>query len=584
MSEFASSGKKNIAVIYDERSTFTKTVMEHVAAFKEYSRHNIFFLPGTNQGWPTTQSYTSGWMKSSSKKSKWSLQYFDVLIVHYSVRMSYPGYVSEVISDAVHKFTGPKVLFIQDEYENVNEAIRNIDHLGFDVIYTCVPPEGISYVYGQLKNKNTRFIRNLTGYVPFVDSVEKHSLPLEERKVLVGYRGRRLPHHYGMLGFDKFDIGERFKQRSISAGLVVDIETSDSKRIYEGWYDFIGSCRATLGTPSGANIFDFDGSLKEKAINLQEFLFEDVYQEHFERHEGQVIMDQISPKFFEAILMRTALICYPGDYSGILIPDVHFIALERDFSNFDDVVEKLTDLSYLTALTDRAYRDIISTGLNSYKHFMAGVDDLIDTLAPRRKVEIISTPIGYLTGRQFTPFGHPDASDFLINDIVLSGDLHRENFVSFYEPQGQDNSNVKWNCLKLRDGASIRRSSKFHPAPHDAGSLLVAHKHGSYAACVEGYPLPHFIEMDLGSRRTLSGFLIEWLSNENLGTDFVVQLSVNGLFWKEVIKVSENGSTNCEYVIKPQLARFVKLIVKGTLGQQRLLMKKFEVYASNRQS
>ena len=44
-------------------------------------------------------------------------------------------------------------------------------------------------------------------------------------------------------------------------GVAHDIEWSDEKRIYgNAWYDFIGSCRAILGSESDSNVFDFDGS------------------------------------------------------------------------------------------------------------------------------------------------------------------------------------------------------------------------------------------------------------------------------------------------------------------------------------
>jgi hypothetical protein len=52
------------------------------------------------------------------------------------------------------------------------------------------------------------------------------------------------------------------KAECAARGMPCDIEWTEDKRIYgSAWVDFIASCRTTLGTESGANVFDFDGTL-----------------------------------------------------------------------------------------------------------------------------------------------------------------------------------------------------------------------------------------------------------------------------------------------------------------------------------
>ena len=107
-------------------------------------------------------------------------------------------------------------------------------------------------------------------------------------------------------------------------GVPVDIEVDDSKRIYgDDWYRFLGSARATLGTESGSNVFDFDGQLKPMALAAREagISFDEFFAKHLAHREGDVKINQVSPKFFEAIRLRTALICFRGDYSGVLEAD-----------------------------------------------------------------------------------------------------------------------------------------------------------------------------------------------------------------------------------------------------------------------
>jgi len=68
----------------------------------------------------------------------------------------------------------------------------------------------------------------------------------------------------------------------------------------------------------------------------------------------------ITPRIFEAICLKTALILYPGYYSGVLKPDHHYIALEPDGSNDAEIAEKLKDHGYLQEMVDRTHDEIVN--------------------------------------------------------------------------------------------------------------------------------------------------------------------------------------------------------------------------------
>jgi hypothetical protein len=120
----------------------------------------------------------------------------------------------------------------------------------------------------------------------------------------------------------------------------------------------------------------------EKAIKEKpDITYEEIFMRYLAEHEGKVIMNQISPRIFEAITLRTALVLFEGEYSGIIKPDIHYISLKKDFSNIDEVLGKLLDDSYLEKLTTRAYTDIVKSGLYSFKQFIQDFDKF---LAERR--------------------------------------------------------------------------------------------------------------------------------------------------------------------------------------------------------
>jgi hypothetical protein len=191
-----------------------------------------------------------------------------------------------------------------------------------------------------------------------------------------------LPYWYGNLGQEKEFIGKKMKEICTQKGMVVDIEWEGTKRIYgDDWHQFLTSAKATLGTESGANIFDFSGDI---STNINRYLeknpnagYNKIFDKFLAKHEGLVKMNQISPKIFEAICLKTALILFEGEYSGILVPDVHFIPLKKDFTNIDVVLEKLNDDEYLTYMVDNAFTDIVKSKKYSYTSFVSYFDQCI---------------------------------------------------------------------------------------------------------------------------------------------------------------------------------------------------------------
>jgi hypothetical protein len=87
----------------------------------------------------------------------------------------------------------------------------------------------------------------------------------------------------------------------------------------------------------------------------------------------------ISPRHFEAAAFRICQILFEGEYSGVLRPMVHYVPLKKDFSNFDAVVELVSDRQTREEIVERTHRDLIRSGEYSYDDFVAGIDqDLLE--------------------------------------------------------------------------------------------------------------------------------------------------------------------------------------------------------------
>lgn len=392
--------RSRVLVFADGPSLKVQAIVEHLKSFEEFSRHEVSYA------WAT-----------GGNVCQVDFGVYDAVIIHYSVRLSVPGHLAPEFDFGLTHYRGLKILFIQDEYDNVESTRSYMERIAFDVVFTCVPPEYCDAVYPKARFPKTRFIHNLTGYVP--DSLVeryRHASDPTTRETMIAYRGRDLPYWYGDLGQEKQMIGVRVRELAEQAGLKCDIEWASDKRIYgEDWYDFMVSARATLGTESGANVFDFDGRLPEK---IQQFVtdnpgttYDAVKKRFFLDQEGKIVMNQVSPKIFEAVAARTLLILFEGTYSGVVEPWTHFLPLKKDFSNFPEVLRLMRDDALVREMTDRAYQDVIVSGRYSYRSFIAMVDDVITDLVSRpRHLMKINVPLYFdpVTGVVSTACGALD--------------------------------------------------------------------------------------------------------------------------------------------------------------------------------
>jgi hypothetical protein len=351
----------NILYLYNSSQTYTNTVFDHLAALSTLSESRAFFMHVDLHSRATVD-----------------MSRFDAVCVHYSVRLPFDD-ISPAVSSSLQAFVGLKFLFIQDEYDHTHRAWHWIKLIGFHLVFTVVPQPGIERIYPPEEFPGTRFVTNLTGYVPPFVPDPGSILPPSQRTLVIGYRGRPLPLRYGGLGFEKVAIGKMVREYCDRRGIANDVAWTEEARIYgPAWTDFMRSCRAMLGSESGSNVFDWDGSLQARmdayAQRHPHAAASEIYEQIVKPIELDGVMNQISPRIFEAIAARTVLVLFEGTYSGVVQPDVHFIPLKKDGSNLDEVFSKLEDSNYVDSMADRAYQHVIGGCEFSYPAFVAMVD------------------------------------------------------------------------------------------------------------------------------------------------------------------------------------------------------------------
>lgn len=362
---------KILVVYFEVESNDRSTIREHLNSFDEYSNAECIYV-NAFYGIPLYLN----------------LFQFQLVIYHYtflSQKWNGPHKFNKLLSNVqcLKKITGYKIAMPQDEYVFSDLICRFVKDFKVDCIYTCFYPIDYQKVYPKEVVGDVLLKTTLTGFINegAIEKIIKFAKPHKERSLDIGYRARKLPFWLGRHGVLKWKITEVFQEKLLNTSLRIDL-SNNPKDVFLGddWYRFLANTRVVLGCEGGASLLDVDGSIR---CRVDDYIkshsgaaFSEVEQECFPDKDGNISLFAISPRHFEACMTKTCQVLVEGKYHGIFKPDVHYIELKKDFSNLDDVLNRIQDLDYCEHIAENAYRDIVLSGEFSYRNF---VKEVIET-------------------------------------------------------------------------------------------------------------------------------------------------------------------------------------------------------------
>lgn len=315
---------------------------------------------------------------------------FDVVVVHFSLTLALDSYITPAMRKEMSEFRGLKMLFIQDEYRFIDRTVDAINETGISVVFTVTKPSETFKVYPAERVTKVHFEHILTGYVP--RWLTQYAVkPYSRRKFDVTYRGRSYPAWHGQPGRDRIIIGQRFLKESRKYRLKCDIRWDEKSRLYGAfWVEFLRESRAQLCTESAIGVYDRDGVVSSKTETYVDMLYrpedkakiserdyDEIKEKFFKDREGEIDSSVISPRAFEAVAIRTLLIMYEGEYSGIFKPWRHYVPLKKDHSNMAEVVAVLKDPKRSAEIIANAYGEIAENPAYQYKTLVGRFDQMV---------------------------------------------------------------------------------------------------------------------------------------------------------------------------------------------------------------
>lgn len=368
---------KILVVYYLVRRTDRNTIDEHLYSFARYSGQECWYL-NAFFGVPSFITRIP----------------FDLIVYHYTFTGLKWNGAEHFEADlrrlaALKGLPGYKVAVPQDEYVNTVAMCRFFRDFGIRTVFTCFPPSEYQKAYPRELSGLEHYVTVLTGYIDETSLAEVSAFcrPHRERTRDVGYRARKVPFWLGRHGLIKWRLTEVFQEAAAGTGIRADL-SNDDRDVFIGkeWYRFLADCRVVLGCEGGASLHDPVGEIRGKVEDYvaahPDASFDEVERTCFKGLDGNLELFALSPRHFEACITRTCQALVEGEYAGIFKPGVHYIEIRKDWSNVDEVVEKIRDADYCQNMAERAYEDIIRPGRCTYRAFVREVLEHVRDVCP----------------------------------------------------------------------------------------------------------------------------------------------------------------------------------------------------------
>jgi len=342
---------------------------DHLWAFKRYTKGaRCFYLNLAFGGYPAFLNHVT----------------FDLIIFDWS----FVGgrVVRNQFKDALKRIEGLrsnqaiKICMPQDEFTSMDLLCNFINDFGISHIFTVSPVSEWPKIYKTVDGSKVRFISVLTGYLD-EEIVLKWSSKArgdDVRTLDIGYRTVSTAI-WGRFNLLKATIAEVFLKEAESRNLNTDIKVgAEHFKMGDEWLQFLASSRFTLGIEGGSRLLDWDGSILAAVTDYlkqkPDATFDDLAVACVPaEREGEINVVAISPRHLEACLTRTVQVLVDGEYNGILKPDVHYIPLKADFSNLEEVFERMKDESARRQMAEAAYQDIVASEQYTYRSMVEKV-------------------------------------------------------------------------------------------------------------------------------------------------------------------------------------------------------------------
>lgn len=346
----------------------------------------------------------------------------DAIVLLHSTNADTVRYLDRV-AGALASRRCPLLSFVGNEVNlpaaPIADKRRVLAQIGPEWIATQLLQEAGEFLFGDLATK---------GIVTLPHALNpKHFYPKtdpDERLIEIGTRVARYLPHLG--DDDRNRIADRFVQLGCEGRLSVDISNQRFNRV--GWAEFLNRCKGTISTEAGSWYLERDDAtvnsvrkfIRERSAGFElahdskllrmgfalprplQWLAGRAFKAVGGRYEHQVVVRPqqeadihrmffadrprppiygkcISSRHFDAAGTKTCQVMFRGRFNDILEADKHYLALDHDFANLDEVLRRFKDSGERRAVADCAYEHVMQR--HTYGHRVRQLANLLRSAA-----------------------------------------------------------------------------------------------------------------------------------------------------------------------------------------------------------
>jgi len=278
---------------------------------------------------------------------------FDAVVFLHSVYAN-SNRIDKLWEAAFQGLDAPKVYFMANEYKHIKEKVELANRLGSKMLVSQTSNQDVLREYEKVFSGRVISFPH-AGLDPSVFSPASSK---ESRLVDLGYIAASEPYYFGHQ--ERKIISDYFIQHANELKLKTDINyNNESRRLNrKGFAAFLNQCKGQIGSEAGTDFFEIDGSKRAEVISYVEqhpdWDMESLDRLFFSRWT-RLPCRMISGRILEAAGTKTVQVLFKGYYNGYFKPDIHYISLNKDFSNIDDVMRRFRDKTEVTRIVETAY-------------------------------------------------------------------------------------------------------------------------------------------------------------------------------------------------------------------------------------
>lgn len=269
-----------------------------------------------------------------------------------------------------------RIAMPQDDYSRCAVLDSFISKYKIGTVLTPITRD-LQLLYPHSLAAGVHFEEAMTGYFDedSWSSCWQFAKPFMARTIDLGQRVWHLSPQFGIEAGRKAELAIKFSTQAQSSGFVCDVSTNPADVfIGDDWYKFLGNCKFTISRKGGASIADPSDRIANRFRRFQlrhpNATMDEMGQKVSFRGGRQGDFSAISPRLFECAALGVCQILELGEYVEGLEPWTHYIPLEQNFSNIQQIFQVMRDIDRCEAIAEASQEPLLKNPKNTYSYLV----------------------------------------------------------------------------------------------------------------------------------------------------------------------------------------------------------------------